>query len=281
MLFGIELYSWCQTNCNSSASGNATFWIKLPVAIPKGSSITVGMYFMPQVVGYTGYHAGEAANYSIEYGLYDNGASVFNFYSNFNGTRINASKWLVYNGKGSSASADDRVIFYNLDNTNTAFCNSTVIRSIYDFGPNSTLETYVSSTLFNIGSDSLALLDEGTENGYSLELTGNGASGTMNLVYTDYHSPLYQAGGTLQSVGSGPVVGVWGISWPKTGDIQTYWPGGTLSSTDTTYSPGKLTPALGIMYCGNGDMWSNWVLVRDYPPNGIMPQVAFGTVTAF
>ena len=278
---GIELYSWCQTNCNSSASGNATFWVKLPVAIPKSSSITIGMYFMPQVVGYTGYHAGEAANYSIEYGLYDNGASVFNFYSDFNGTHINASKWLVYNGEYSSASADYGVTFYNLNNTNTAFCSSTVIRSTYDFGPNSTLETYVSSTLFNIGSDSLALLDAGTENGYSLKLTGNGASGTMNLVYTDYHKPLYQSAGTLQSIGSGPVVGVWGISWPKTGEIETYWPGGTLSSADTTYSPSKLTPALGIMYCGNDAMSSNWVLVRDYPPNGIMPGVTFGTVTTF
>lgn len=90
-----ELYSWCESGC-SNTSSNAVFWVKLPNGIGAKSSTGIYMIFKPMSTNYDGVYAGEAPQLSPTYAEYDNGANVFNFYDNFAGTSLNASKWESY-----------------------------------------------------------------------------------------------------------------------------------------------------------------------------------------
>lgn len=99
-----ELYSWCESNCSSSA-GTAFFWVKIPsgVAISpagQGTEITLDMYFLPKSVNYDGVYAGEAPQLSPVYAEYDNGGNVFNFYDNFAGVSL-SNKWRIISDGGS------------------------------------------------------------------------------------------------------------------------------------------------------------------------------------
>ncbi len=98
---GKELQSWCETDCSSSATQNSLFWIKLPVSIPASANVMVDMYFLPYSINYDSY-AGEAPNMTCTnpgnpadcagtYGLHDNGASVFTYYTNFAGNTLPAN----------------------------------------------------------------------------------------------------------------------------------------------------------------------------------------------
>ena len=96
-----ELYSWCESNCSSYATGNAIFWVRLPVAISPSHNLSISMYILPLTVGYSDQYAGEAPQLSCPnpadtagcatYGKYDNGANVFNNYWNFAGTSLPSS----------------------------------------------------------------------------------------------------------------------------------------------------------------------------------------------
>ena len=91
-----ELYDWCE-NCNSSMSGNATFWVKLPqrTMFKLGcffnscpTKTTIFMYFTPISTTFSGVHSGLAPGLTTPYGKYDNGQNVFNYYTNFAGTTL-------------------------------------------------------------------------------------------------------------------------------------------------------------------------------------------------
>ncbi len=84
------LYSWCETNCSSSSSSNAIFWVNLgSEVVPAGGSLVINMTFDSPNVNYDADYAGEAPTQScsnpsnpssctsITYGEYDNGKNVF------------------------------------------------------------------------------------------------------------------------------------------------------------------------------------------------------------
>ncbi|MEM4222144.1 MAG: DUF2341 domain-containing protein [archaeon] len=90
------LYSWLESGCNTS---NTIFWVKVP-NIPANSIKTIYLYYGNSSVTFDGIYAGANPNHTSSYAQYDNGANVFDFYDNFNGTTLDGSKWQIVGSGG-------------------------------------------------------------------------------------------------------------------------------------------------------------------------------------
>lgn len=97
-----ELYSWCESGCNSSAS-SASFWLKLPECIAPHSTVPIQLTFETPLLEYDANYAGEAPQLSPSYAQYDNGQNVFNFYDGF--SSLTDSNWGKY-GSGTATISD-------------------------------------------------------------------------------------------------------------------------------------------------------------------------------
>ena len=92
---GTTIPSWLQSG-NSNTLSNTTYWLRLNQSIAPLGQITVYMSFLPLgKIAFNGDSTGEAPELTSIYGYYDNGAEVFNFYSNFSGTSLNGSIWNI------------------------------------------------------------------------------------------------------------------------------------------------------------------------------------------
>jgi hypothetical protein len=81
---GTVIPSWLESG-NSDTASNTVFWLKLQNGIPASSSVTVYMGFSsPNTNLLNVQTTGEAPQLSANYGQYDDGASVFVSYQNFN-----------------------------------------------------------------------------------------------------------------------------------------------------------------------------------------------------
>ena len=81
--------SWLE----SYNSNYAIWWVKVP-SIPAEGTMTIYMKFANKKTNLLNNKTtGEAPQLSSTYAEYDDGANVFNFYSDFKGTSLNASKW--------------------------------------------------------------------------------------------------------------------------------------------------------------------------------------------
>ena len=78
-----EIRYWCESGCTSS-SPSAVFWLRLPNGIAANSNLVVNMTFQAASVEYDGAYAGIAPQLTAPFGKYDNGAQVFNIYTNSN-----------------------------------------------------------------------------------------------------------------------------------------------------------------------------------------------------
>ncbi|MEM3411901.1 MAG: DUF2341 domain-containing protein [archaeon] len=90
------LYSWLESGCNTS---NTIFWVKVP-NIHANSIKTIYLYYGNSSVTFDGIYAGANPNHTSSYAQYDNGANVFDFYDNFNGTTLDGSKWQIVGSGG-------------------------------------------------------------------------------------------------------------------------------------------------------------------------------------
>jgi hypothetical protein len=84
------LPSWIEGGINTSST---PVWVKL--SVKAGSVKTIYAYYGNPSVTFDGVTAGEAPQLSPAYAQYDNGASVFDFYDNFEGTALDPTKWVV------------------------------------------------------------------------------------------------------------------------------------------------------------------------------------------
>ncbi|EQD79708.1 hypothetical protein B1B_00066, partial [mine drainage metagenome] len=106
---GNTIYAWIESNATNS-SKRTTVWLNISQGIPANGAITVYMDFMPNSVFSSNGPTGEAPQLSSTYAEYDDGASVFPFYSNFAGTSLNTSKWNSYGSDQTSNSLTDILV---------------------------------------------------------------------------------------------------------------------------------------------------------------------------
>lgn len=97
-VFGdVVVPSWLQSG-NSYTAYNTSYWLRINNSIPTHDTLEI--FMDAGTVGnniLNNYSIGEAPQLTSDYGLYDDGSHVFNFYDNFAGTHLNTSKWIPLN----------------------------------------------------------------------------------------------------------------------------------------------------------------------------------------
>jgi len=244
----------------SISNGTATIWVKLPVSIPANSSITIDIEVDPSL-NFDGVYWGEAPQLSSTYAQYDNGASVFNFYDNFAGTTL-SSKWVA---NGATYSVSNGLTYTSAQNNNV-LVSATSFTSPYiiDYYGEGTAPSGDAGVYFNV---------QGTRANANSNLWAQRGSSISNGQDQFY---VYTSGSyTLL------------VSWPYTidGNMHVYTlidgPSNNplIAQTDysikenytsmpSTYSSGSFGPR-----DASGTTYWQWVRVRAYPPNGVMPSV--------
>jgi hypothetical protein len=255
---GNPVYSWVE----SISNGSMNVWLKMPVSIPANTSITINAIPYNKTVFDNNYW-GCAPTLTNQYGQYDNGANVFDFYDNFAGTTLNASKWSEYINGGINISVNNGL---TMTQTGGRYNNQGIIGNTAVSIP-AIIESYGQIPQDqNTGYDVSAF-------GFMANLTvgyQHVAIGTNNVVGTIYIDPIFRE--TITDYNSYAVSNhIWSVWYNGStitaqmdyGDTYTY----SYSTTSALY------PAFYLESNGNSKYTSQWVRVRAYPPNGVMPSV--------
>ncbi len=267
---GSVIPSWLE----SYTSTNAIWWIKLG-GIGGGSSKTIYMGFAPTSTNlFNTVNDGEAPQLSSTYGEYDDGANVFNFYDNFAGTSLNTNKWTVSG------------ITYTVDNgfTATATAPSGYIYSSIKVNPGEVIEIYgnlgqqTTDTTAEFGGMLIPAVNGGNFHGVAI---GSGWP-TAGAYLGQQNGAGTVATVTLTGEFSNAILSIYLKN--STTSLFTYNYGNLVSlSADAPTYPVNLmligAPANGAAYTFSVPVTINWYRTRAYPPNGVMPSVAFGSVS--
>jgi hypothetical protein len=254
-------------------NGTATIWIKMPVSIPANSSITLNLYANPGL-NFDGVYWGEAPQLSPIYGQYDNGANVFNFYTNYAGTSVPNGFAIANDGAGGS------VIINNGANITSKSTTSTYGEFIYYTTPQNPAGIIIESLITSVSSNSYDKLI-----GYDLSSPTSQGSGTWwgwgNGVgagihhTTPYNQMVSISGRTATHTDSllSSFPSIVSLSWQATNTATATF---NYNRDSITISS---TPTIGNSYLvsgyanGAGSITTQWFRVRAYPPNGVMPSV--------
>ena len=278
---GTIIPSWLE----SYTSGHAIWWVKTG-SIAANSKLTIYMGFASKTTNlFNTNDVGEAPQLSSTYAEYDNGANIFDLYINGN---TPTSDFTISSGSGTISQTTStfsngqtiNVLKFALGSGGTgafAYYNvNTLPHSNYIF------ETSTASD----GSDYAGI--------YSLadtDTASNNAIGVETQYGTDYVS--------LNWVSSGTITGPYDIQGSQTSAWRYFWMTATTSgstyigasapqlySTSGGYSItssanpySSITSNVYLVIWQGGGYWLiNWLRVRAYPPNGVMPSVSFGSV---
>ncbi|MCW1302773.1 MAG: DUF2341 domain-containing protein [Candidatus Rehaiarchaeum fermentans] len=266
---GTVIPSWLE----SYSSNNAIWWIKIG-SIPANSKLTIYAQIAPKSTNlFNNKTTGEAPQLSPTYAEYDDGANVFNFYDNFKGTSLNTSKWSVTNNGGFTLTVNN-----GLTMTQTgAGDNREGIITVNSIPIPSIIEMYGKIPQDVSTSYDMSMF------GFMSALAPNSdywaTIGTFNSVGNIYLSSLYATNNSQTNVltnynSYARSNNIWGVAY--NGAVITselnYGDSYSLSYSTTA------TLYLGFYLEGNGNSsyFAQWVRVRAYPPNGVMPSVSIG-----
>ena len=270
---GTVIPSWLE----NYTSNHALWWLKV-VAIPAGSSETVYVGFAPTSTNlFNTVNDGEAPQLSSTYAEYDDGADVFNFYTDFASSSLNQSVWNVFNGSGGGGR------IYTGDGLNITIGNSGQaaqgewLQTKQLFSPNTIVDTYIvgnshSAGLMETNSSTIGgcvVLDEFNQGGcdQGLQFNGNNLEGGYACIGSQ---PLAVPNQTVSLVYLGSIF--------RVSDGYNPWYNFTESFV-SCQNPSKLSLSVGY-YPWADSVTARWLWVdgRAYPPNGIMPSLSFGSV---
>jgi hypothetical protein len=269
---GTVIPSWLESYNSSHNPSYMLFWINLKGGIPASSSVTIYMGVGSLTTNYYSIYqgtVGEAPELSPTYGQYDSGANVFLFYDNFAGTSLNTNKW-VTNGLTSGYTVNNGLTYdpdtnYNQLDTAVSFSAPYVI-DYYGKAGNSD-----SGFFFNIAYQ---------------EANSSSRWGWYQRPNTYYDQIAEIVNGSTvygPTWGPGSYDGnmhVYTLELGPSDNPQTmlidYSKPVRFNNAPSTITSGYFGPRL---FSGTPLFWQ-WVRVRAYPPNGVMPSVSFGTPVA-
>ncbi|MCW1295376.1 MAG: DUF2341 domain-containing protein [Candidatus Parvarchaeota archaeon] len=276
---GKVIDSWLE----SYTSSYAVFWIKLPNGIPASSTLTdIAIGFASNDTNlFNNKTIGEAPQLSPTYAEYDNGANVFDYYENFAGSGLPAG-WQELTSSGDTYTWNNGITFTNNGHndyvsigTTSAVASAGILELDVASGSNArpTIELAATDTQIE-GGQPIYEYEEGYGQSYGmysgdmqLETLTTSSISTANSK-TAYNAPLIE-----------------GISWTATGSelleiIPNYLYNNMETVQETSTSVSLSTPLyvmLGQAASGSssdtGGFTANWLRVRAYPPNGVMPTV--------
>jgi len=249
-------YSYIPAWLESINNGVATIWVNIPVSIPANSSITIDMEVDPYL-NFDGNYWGMAPQLSSTYAEYDNGVNVFVNYWNFAGT-VAPSGWVFLNGNGAS---------YNNGVTVTATTN--IYYSTTTYNPaNYMLEGYV-PTRPSASQGSIIYTTTTTSGGRYGLYTGYaaGESNTQQIFSVNAGSYAYVDGKSIT------YPAIFGFYWGATASATEYTNYTSPLTAPTTDAPTMTNAYVGLGSWYNGSITFDWLRLRAYPPNGVMPSV--------
>ena len=263
----------CSSTCSSSGSSStsATAWVKLTSAIgASGGTLTIYMVFGPTTTNFDGVYWGESPSASSIYAQYDNGANVFQFYSDFSGstlpgsfsTLVSSGTASVNNGLTLSAGSAQYIHVYT-----TASQNSGVIEA--------NLNSLTSNSEIIVAADTTAP-SSGGDIGFQTAYRGQDAT-----AYNDYGivKDVTGTGSAVTSGGSPSTSGILGLEWSSTGKEKLYMGYvAQLTGADSSISYGS--SHLDLFFYGNAATQSasvSWFRNRADPPSGVMPSTSLGS----
>ncbi|MHB1764765.1 MAG: PKD domain-containing protein [Gammaproteobacteria bacterium] len=285
---GTIIPSWFEGNVsnetqNSSfnTSSNLMWWLNLTngsnPSIAANSNITIYMGFGAMSANFFNTNnVGEAPQLSSTYAEYDDGANVFNYYQNFNGTAL-PTGWVAYgtsytinNGVelGSGTGGISQALIYNATTFNaTTTITDTLI-----------LQDSISGGIPNAGIELSAVNTHGTsgyDTGYNF--------GAASAFTTNTELESYSSSGVNTAVTSSA-----GIPLPSI--ISAYWNGINSEVYDANYTQLSSTANTAetantyyISLIDNGGAYQHhttyqYIRTRAYPPAGVMPSQSYETL---
>ncbi len=292
------LPAWIETNDTNTAT-SSNVWINMKgTIIPASGSVDIYMAFLPKSISWNAY-LGLNPSLSSTYGQFDNGANVFLYYNNglnlmplsqtgtggsapktttkapspythaitgsVNGGTANANTWTT-NGITSSSSPS-----FNLPTSYIAQMN------VYLTGSSALTDILTNVQSINTGHFYVFRFDTRSTSGYNdgIGYYSNGASITTFL--------------NLSNIKSKTNVWYMMTAIDNSDNLYIYQNGYSSASTFTLNNFGTLIArAKGLGYSGGGiavstdgatstDYWT-MILVRAYPPNGVMPSYSFSNI---
>ncbi|MEM3555033.1 MAG: hypothetical protein QXU79_04400, partial [Candidatus Micrarchaeaceae archaeon] len=297
--FTQPLYAWVESG-NSNTSTATNIWVKLPNGIPANSSITIYMKLEPVGTEYDGVYMGEAPQLSSTYAQFDNGSNVFNNYWNFAGTVLpsNLTYTVLSNPSGASGS-------YSVNNgltiTNTNgpdFWNNNYTITLIYYNTPITMpfiaQSYLTSLTGNSSDGGWTKFGLLSQNSITATSTSNGE---IDMVTTDGngHALQWQSGTTyvapnantndsltitypiivsLIAQSSTSIGGFYGNSLNSLTQIGSYVSPTSMASS--VYMGIFITSHNSAGASSTGTL--NYLLIRAYPPNGVMPNTTITEV---
>ena len=294
---GSIIPSWMEGNSsnmmqssNLYTSNDIVYWLKITNGIQAQNSLELFMGFAGNVISSSNdllnaHLTGEAPQLSPSYGEYDDGANVFTLYDNFTGTSLNTSKWKEGIGSYGSLSVNNGLTLTEAP-TATGKLNYTYIQSLATLSYPSVVETYVKSADMStiadelgpfIGAGSVSGLVDGVNAGYAYNIENLSVNQRPYYILTN--STRYVA----SNVSSETINGIMGGVWLGTGNERQF-----LDYRKAIFSTSPAPPIsgepVGVEVEGPDAVGSfstlfQWVRVRTYPPDGVMPEATFGAAT--
>ncbi|MCW1292704.1 MAG: hypothetical protein OH340_02495, partial [Candidatus Parvarchaeota archaeon] len=264
-LNGTVIPSWLE----SYSSTHAIWWIKIG-SIPANSAITIFMKIAPKSTNlFNGVTVGEAPQLSPTYGEYDNGANVFlNYFPGYS-----LSGWTTSGTSGQTSSAPAGSPF----GTNAFYALNSLGSYLYTVAngqsENMIIEYY---TYMNRLNDIFFLVNSSGAGQLARVGDGGGWYGIASTAsWTSWNAP--------------PDTGIWNDMWVLVGvvvhnGIAQMFLSTTLgnygselgqnpSNTYTVTNNGNYFGLVGDQQGNSYEYW-NGIIIRAYPPNGIMPSVS-------
>lgn len=288
---GVPLQAWVENNATNS-SRQTQVWVRLNQDIPASGTLKIYMEVLPNNVMSSNGPTGEAPTLSPEYAEYDNGNYVFNSYDNFAGNHtpgsgtgaidsqlrgVEVAHWKVNNGLNWS---DGSVSLSNLNINGTPESWNVTVDTLsglahYSYCPFSQCYSYsymCASDGWEGFNGTLSLL------GYA-QMTPSAWTGPCGSEFSTYNGVVE----INHDLNESPVSSPYSFSLYKG---RFYLQLG--------YSSQPIENSSTILQNGDADTftmstWNHgastvttfpWIRTRTTPPNGVMPNVSFGTYLA-
>ena len=259
------------------SSTSATWWLKIGGGIPANSEldIKIGFALPTSTVLFNNVNDGEAPQLSSTYGEYDDGANVFNVYSNFAGTSL-PSGFTEYVSSGSSISIDNGITFNLGDSAHPSY-------AFIQYGseyPNSVVDSEI--TTLPVTQDETHIFQ-----GFATSPIGDGINDYVGITYAatcgnvdhgfslDNQSTISSDSNSL----SAPAILSSSDSF-----ISGYEGYSSLLTSNDNAIPADTYPVLGAQSVGSTSGCVDtetaayqWYAIRSEPPNGVMPIAVMGS----
>ena len=291
---GQILPAWIESN----NSGTLTVWVNLPNGIPASSSLTIYLGFASKTTnllsssGTSG--IGEAPQLSSTYAQYDDGANVFDIY--FNGDTPTSD---FVTGGGDTVTQQTGVTLPNgaIGNVLRFTTGSSEAVTTVDMFTTTSLQNspnyYISEASFQSDGSGIDMDWGFAQN--SGTATSNDAIFVGTQFVGAYFDQAYISGGSRYHDinAQGSTTTSWrysSLTYNSSSSFyayiapQLYSTSGGYSGTVSTNPIASISPLYWGWWgdVGASGHWTqfNWVRVRAYPPNGVMPSVSFGSLSS-